>query len=253
MKKVLGIGGDRGRKSILNRCLVEERSLFWCRRRVCCESSYRRWRMTRLFMTSYLTPKNIQLHLESMDLIRLGRDGLATCSQFMSDFVHHGIHIPLFVSQSFYRVIHTSNLVSLVLDLLSLFLEYLAVDMKLGLGSKRESRGPGSIVGGATCLGSLSTWLPACDASGRCSSSMASCGPTSKIVQVMGIDIGTEGKNTYLTRQMRQRWRKEMKIQVDRSFGRYSGSRPGRRQRRALMPRSSVRSQEQELCGSIES
>jgi hypothetical protein len=63
-----------------------------------------------------------------------------TCSQFMSNFVNNGIDVSLFVTQSFYGAVHACHLVSLIFNFLSLFLEYLAVDMELRLQRRLELR-----------------------------------------------------------------------------------------------------------------
>jgi hypothetical protein len=56
------------------------------------------------------------------------------------------------MTQSLYRAVHTRHLVSLVFDFLSLFLEDLAVDMKLRLERRLNLRND-SILSGWMLLG----------------------------------------------------------------------------------------------------
>lgn len=64
----------------------------------------------------------------------------ATGSQFMPDFINQGIYVSLFMMQSVYRIVNARDMVSLVVDLLSLFFKYLAVNMKLGLERRLKLR-----------------------------------------------------------------------------------------------------------------
>jgi hypothetical protein len=75
-----------------------------------------------------------------------------TSSQFMSEFINNGIDVSLFTTQSLYRAVHACHLVSLVFDFLSLFLENLAVDMKLRLERRLKLRND-SILSGRMLLG----------------------------------------------------------------------------------------------------